>query len=230
MGGWGSGARSNWRTPLALESLCRIDLQAYGKEGYLAAGSRTVSEVMLGRRGIGSISRVTVSVTADGDQVVVDLNYADTTNGTAIVIDLVPRPSPLGASRGTIWLGRCPGCQRRCRVLLASTIGVGCRGCQGNRYLLQGLAPLPRIRLQRRRILARLGVEEQERGPILRPKGMRIRTFERLKARADTLQQYIAEEESKRTRSIDRFLDRQDQWLQSVKQRMPALLYGASPK
>lgn len=91
-------------------------------------------------------------------------------------------PCPYGGSRP--WV-RCPRCHWRSAVLygLASDGRFGCRRCMRLAYASEGESPLDRLWRKQRKLENRLGDSGE------RPKRMRLRTYERICAKIDDIEE-----------------------------------------
>lgn len=87
---------------------------------------------------------------------------------------------------GVRWWASCPGCSRRCAVLLlARRAGWRCRWCLGAVYPVTREGSRDQALRRARRARARLGIGPNLCEPILKPPGMHFRKFLRLAERAE---------------------------------------------
>ena len=85
---------------------------------------------------------------------------------------------------GVRWWAHCPRCHRRCAVLWGSSTAFACRACQGLAYTSSQLSKANRFGRKVRRIAEKLDVTAKTQFYAYeRPRGMRRRTYARLKAR-----------------------------------------------
>jgi hypothetical protein len=84
---------------------------------------------------------------------------------------------------------QCPSCGRRCRILYGRSY-FRCRRCQGLKYETQYEPPFARAATQALKIRDRLGSKGGIDEPFPeKPKGMHWKTYHRLRAREERLQQ-----------------------------------------
>lgn len=104
------------------------------------------------------------------------------TPNQTVRIDIEPQSQPFGGAR---WWFKCPQCSRRCGRLYAKAPdeSLRCRRCLGLAYLSSRYCKIDRLLLQRDKLLGKLEISLD--GSLRRPKWMRRRTYERLKAKAD---------------------------------------------
>lgn len=164
MGGPGSGNRIRTFTRPTVEANRPLDVRYLARVGALLPG--TCSELSGERWGSALL------VADDGR---VRLRYDD---GTRMAVDLESTPCTFGGSRP--WFV-CPRCGRRCAVLHETPGTVGCRLCLRLVYSSTRGGPLDRL-LDRwyaahRRLGGTGGLFDCPR----RPKGMRRRTYARLR-------------------------------------------------
>jgi hypothetical protein len=98
-------------------------------------------------------------------------------------VDLEPTTPTYGGRR---WWFRCPGCERRCRVLYLPHGGsrFGCRVCLDLAYATQYVSRITRSLWKVERLRARLGIQGDRISPTVpllpRPPEMHPRTYRRL--------------------------------------------------
>lgn len=187
MGGAGSGNR--WRVARrdTCEASLRIDIRYMRAKGLLKAGHRG-----------------TLSWSRGGEQTGwIEYRY----HGATLELDYKARPA--GGEwvkiNEHIWLQRagqpfggerlymcCPGCQRRCLVLYGG-IYFRCRKCQNLGYATQREDTLGRLCARSSRIRNKLG----DTGSFddlfpTKPKGMHWKTYDRLKAEGERIEDSVA--------------------------------------
>jgi len=85
---------------------------------------------------------------------------------------------------GVRWWAHCPRCDQRCAVLWGSSAAFACRACQGLAYTSSQLSKANRFERKVRRVAERLhATAKAQFHAYERPRGMRRRTYARLKAR-----------------------------------------------
>ncbi len=174
MGGYGSGRWSS-KKPTA-EHMKRLDLACLHRE-LLTPG--TVSRMTWTHRGDGSGS---IEVVANRDEL--RLIYR-TRQGDGPWYDI--SEAIHFAWTSTRFGGRrqwfvCPGCSRRCRVLLGGT-RFRCRNCHVLRYSSQAETRIDRATRAMFKIVRRLDPTAQVNELPSKPKGMRWSTYDRLAER-----------------------------------------------
>jgi hypothetical protein len=154
------------------EQLQRVDVRVWARKGLLT-GNRFFSWSW--NRGGEPTGSIGVNVTP---QSAVTLEYSLTQNGERRSIServaLIYKPCNFGGSRP--WF-QCPRCARQVAVLYMRSGRFGCRHCQRVSYSSQSEDEMARTWREQRRIEERLGEHWQ------RPKGMRLRTYDRLRDR-----------------------------------------------
>lgn len=125
----------------------------------------------------------TVAVAKETDAAVA-VAYATNGGQQNVVVGITHSPRHFGGSEPYFC---CPGCGRRCRVLLFVGAGLRCRRCIRGLYYCQAANPpeqaLHRFRKLRNRV--RPGTENERLDYFpRRPKGMRRVTYQRIKAAA----------------------------------------------
>ena len=163
---WGAGRPG---TKAIGENLQRVDVRLWARRGYL---DRPGYFVWTWRRGGEPSGAVSVWVTPPHE---VTLKFVLTVNGVKQTltnrIGLVNEPCRFGGSRA--WF-TCPCCGRRVALLYLRHLRFACRHCQRVAYASQSEDELGRLWRKQSRLEARLGDH------WTRPKGMRLRTYERL--------------------------------------------------
>lgn len=163
---WGAGRPG---TKAIGERLQRIDVRVWARRGYLRQHGRFVWTWKRGEEHSGS-----VSVWVDPLEAVT-LRFAMTTGeqrrDVAQRISLDRVACRFGGWRQ--WF-RCPCCERRVALLYLRWGRFACRACQRVVYASQSEDELARTWRKQSRLEARLGDHWS------RPKGMRLRTYERL--------------------------------------------------
>jgi hypothetical protein len=173
---YGAG-RPGWRRKC--ESMLRLDVRRLSRKGVLHPGSY-----------------VSLGWTRDGEQYAnigiyssessVRLSYSctrdDEPRNMHYDVSITRTLCRLGGSRP--WF-LCPRCWRRCAVLygLARDGRFGCRVCLRLAYASEAESPIDRCWRQQRKIEAKLTDDGE------RPRGMRRRTFERLCARWEAVEE-----------------------------------------
>ena len=154
------------------EQLHRVDVRVWARQGLL---SRARAFSLSWNRGGEPTGSIVVSVIP---QSAVRLIYTMTTGGEKRDIDdrvtLIYKPCNFGGARP--WF-QCPRCARQVAVLYMRSGRMACRHCQRVAYSSQPEDVMARTWREQRRIEERLGDDWQ------RPKGMRQRTYERLRER-----------------------------------------------
>lgn len=177
MGGMGSGNWYRWDKKTTTEEVYRVDIRYMRKQGLLrwpgATGSLSWS------RG----GEQTGSIRCRVEQEALVLNYRHRSYGENWQ-DMEERvrfdrtPCNYGGER--IWF-LCPHCGRRVAVLYGAGARFLCRHCYGLPYASQNETYMDRMMRKARKIRRRLGASESLFDPISeKPKGMHLRTFERL--------------------------------------------------
>ena len=151
------------------EQLQRIDIREFARRGMLeSTGSYTWSW----NRGGEPTGSVDVSVYPQSE---ISLNYTVTLDGQSGHISdrvhLIYRPCNFGGARP--WFG-CPRCARKVAVLYLRVGRFACRHCQSVAYSSQAENVMARMWRKQYQLEEKLGDYWQ------RPKGMRLRTYERL--------------------------------------------------
>ncbi len=154
------------------EQLQRVDVRVWARKGLLTGNRFFNWSWNRGGEPTGSIG---VNVTP---QSAVTLDYSLTQNGERRSIServaLMYKPCNFGGARP--WF-QCPRCARQVAVLYMRSGRFACRHCQRVSYSSQSEDEMARTWREQRRIEERIGEDWQ------RPKGMRLRTYERLRDR-----------------------------------------------
>lgn len=185
MGGRGSGRRSSYGTSAAFcHEQHSLDIAWLKRRRPLNPGYESTVTWSLGGRETGSIRVETLSRDS------VRLVYRTRVRGgewqdVREVVPVVETATNFGGRQQ--WF-TCLSCGGRARIIYGGT-RFRCRGCHGLRYNSQYESPLERIASRCHEIRSRLG----HRGPLddpfpPRPKGMRRKTYERLRAADRRLQ------------------------------------------
>ena len=152
------------------EHLPRVDIRVWRRLGYLRAGGRFTWDWNRGGKPSGSVG----VLVHDPDSLA--LQYVVNTDGqqcdASQTIRLEHVQCPYGGTRP--WF-RCPRCYRRAGLLYLRWTRFACRTCQRVAHASQSCDLLDRSWRKQVKIEARLGAHWK------RPKGMRQRTYERLK-------------------------------------------------
>jgi hypothetical protein len=160
------------------EQLQRIDVRVWARKGLLTGNMFFSWSWNRGGEPTGSIG---VKVTP---QSAVTLEYSLTYDGERRSIservELIYKPCNFGGARP--WF-QCPRCARQVAVLYMRSGRFACRHCQRVSYSSQSEDVMARTWREQRRIEERLGEDWQ------RPKGMRQRTYERLRDRLSDCEQ-----------------------------------------
>ena len=174
MGGYSSG-RVAWRAKC--EHLLSIDVRRWARGSYLGGGYFGWQWTRDGER----ISNI--GVWGKGDRI--ELDYRKDDEDYRYPVYLTYTPCHLGGRR--VWF-RCPtvGCQRRAAKLYLGSRYFACRRCYNLAYQSQSYSAYDRALTQAGKIRNRLGGPEGIAWAFPdKPKRMRWRTYERLKARCD---------------------------------------------
>lgn len=177
MGGFGSG-RFGRRSGRALDrEMVRVSLADLRRSGFFnpVAGLpiRLVAGIELsGREGIQSV-RLLIGVASQQD--------SEALHEERLVLQLVISPQPFGGHR--VWF-ECPRayCRRQCAVVYRpvqlGSRAFACRSCTRFRYVTQSLNEGYRYERRAERVMRRLNRSAD--GTLLRPRGMTVKTYERL--------------------------------------------------
>ena len=172
MGGIGSGRQGGRAKTDEVPSL---DVRRLHREGALEVGKQTIWTWWLG--GEGTLS---IRLLAQGHQVL--LRHGARVGGKDQTVEypvwIEKTPCHFGGTR--TWF-RCPvrGCGRRVAILYRANF-LACRHCQGLAYACQSERREERLDRKADKLRERLGGDG---GIQRRPRGMRRRTYERLRAR-----------------------------------------------
>ena len=154
------------------EQLQRVDVRVWARKGLLTGNRFFNWSWNRGGEPTGSIG---VNVTP---QSAVTLDYSLTQNGERRSIServvLIYKPCNFGGARP--WF-QCPRCARQVAVLYMRSGRFACRHCQRVSYSSQSEDVMARTWREQRRIEEKIGEDWQ------RPKGMRQRTYDRLRDR-----------------------------------------------
>lgn len=154
------------------EQLHRVDVRVWARQGLL---SRARAFSWSWNRGGEPTGNIGVSVMPGSS---VNLTYAVTIHKITQQVDdrvaLIYKPCNFGGARP--WF-QCPRCARQVAVLYMRSGRFACRHCQRVAYSSQSEDEMDRMWRKQQGIEARLGENWQ------RPKGMRQRTYERLRDR-----------------------------------------------
>ena len=147
----------------------RIDLRLWKRRGYMS-GNRSFTWAW--NRGGVPAGSIGVSV-ADGQGVTLSYTQSSGAQPQTVsqLVGLCFTPCAFGGERQ--WF-RCPGCGVRAVVLYLRWGRFGCRGCSKVAYGSQSEDSMGRAWRKQSKLEARLGPNWR------RPKGMRLRTYERL--------------------------------------------------
>ena len=184
MGGLGSGRRWHYRAAECTDVYRQLDVRRWQRDGLLTSGRAFGWQWTRNGEKVASID-----VRAEADHVV--LSYRHRSGGGDWKTEEYPvwldwTPCTYGGRRA--WF-LCParGCGRRVAILYGGAI-FACRRCYRLAYRSQRERADDRARRRANRIRMRLGWEAGIFNPEgAKPKGMRWRTFWRLKAQHDAL-------------------------------------------
>ena len=185
MGGPGSGNRWRWGSRATCEGSRRIELRYLRKRGMLRPGYCGSLSWNLGGEPAGNIR---FRMFESGMEV--NYRYRAGSDDWRDVSEYIPfafTPQHLGGERR--WF-RCLRCRRRCAVLYGGT-HYRCRKCWNLAYQSQHEAPHSRALSQAQKFRLRLGGSPctDDEFPE-RPKGMHHRTYARLRARGEALDEW----------------------------------------
>jgi hypothetical protein len=174
---YGAG-RPGWRR--RCEHMLSLDVRVLRRKGRLVDGQRFNWSWRLGDEPSGSMG---VSV----HETCLVLDYVWTPRGHEgrnhrCTVYFQRTPCRFGGHR--IWF-TCPDCARTCAVVYGPSRrgNFACRVCQRLGYMSESQSPIDRCWRAQRKLEAKLGEEGT------RPKGMRQRTFERINARWDQIEE-----------------------------------------
>lgn len=193
MGGPGSGSWYRWDKKTYAEEMKRIDIRYLRKQGMLTPGN------------IGSLSWTTngepsgdIRYQMHSDRIVLIYRYRINNGDWEHVNDTVwfdETPCNFGGSRK--WF-ICPSCGDRVGRLYGPGKYFRCRNCYQISYSSQSEGRLDRLCRKAKKIRHRLDIDSEWWEPdclsdpiFMKPKGMRWKTFERLKRTENQLQENI---------------------------------------
>ncbi len=184
MGGLGSG-RPLRSEKLIADELQRLDIRELNRQGRLRNGyAGSISWSCRGEK-TGS-----VSFACSNEQLNLNYRYSycsEYWESVRQVVHILHTPCNFGGERS--WW-ECGKCHNKVDVLYLASKHFYCRKCSGVKYESQFLDKKERLRLKSAKIKERLGVSEEyslERKvyDFDKPKGMHLKTFEKLKTEAN---------------------------------------------
>lgn len=183
MGGIGSGRRPGYCGKDATEDSMPLDIRRLHRAGAMSPGRSASWQWMVNDRVIASIR-----VHAYAGSVTLAYKYLPHGRPAEVITQTVwleTTPCALGGSRS--WF-TCTTCGKRVAVIYGAGRLFACRRCKRLAYTSQGEAADDRAARRADRIRKRLGWQIGIlNDPGLKPKGMHLRTFDRLLARHDAL-------------------------------------------
>jgi len=181
MGGIGSGRRPGYSGRNTTEDSLPLDIRRLQRAGVLNPG-RFVSWQWTVNDKVHS----SIRIIADTNSLTLSYSYALRGNPAEAVnqtVWLESTPCALGGHRQ--WF-TCPSCKSRVAVIYGTGRLFACRRCKGLAYSCQGESADDRAARRADCLRKKLGWEPGIlNGPGLRPKGMHLRTYERLLVRHD---------------------------------------------
>jgi hypothetical protein len=179
MGGFGSGRRPRPGARRPVEDFNPIDIRRLHRDGFLKPGRFLTLSWSCGGEPAGMAD---IQVETGGIRLIYRVQTGDGDPGVNQPVDIIHTPCHYGGSRP--WF-RCPDCARRVAVLYGAGKYFLCRHCHNLAYRSQSLNKSGRLLEKALKIKRRLGVNGGIREPALfRPKGMRQKTFDRLRGEA----------------------------------------------
>jgi hypothetical protein len=200
MGGLGSGRRYGRSGKDTTEDSLPLDIRCLQRAGVLSPG-----RVFSWQWTVNDRVRSSIQVSVDAWQV--ELVYSYTANGHPAesirqAVMLEKTPCTFGGSRS--WFC-CPTCAKRVAVIYGWGRLFGCRQCKGLAYASQSEGDADRATRRANRIRKQLGWQAGVlNGPGVKPKGMHLTTYARLKAQHDHLVGVISESIAKQLGFFDR--------------------------
>lgn len=185
MGGRGSGRSSGYGFLVdKCEDYLSIDIAWLKRQGSLTSGK---SGSITWSRGGKTTSSIGYRVEADGLRMIYRTRRAE--NEWQDVNDLIPFTWTDANFNGRRQWFSCPSCNRRCRIIYGGSY-YRCRKCYRLKYESQYEPIFGRAADQRHKLRKRLGQAGSLEDPFPpKPKGMHWKTYRRLEARDQELEQ-----------------------------------------